>query len=288
VLRSLLVPLDGSAFAEHALPTAVSIARRAGARVELVRVHEPGEGRERAQAYLHDLAARVTAAAPVEVGRSLLEGRPADVLCEWLPPSGTDLVVMTTHGRGPLSRLWSGSVAAELMQRLPVPVLLVRPGECPPDLTADAAPRRVLVALDGSPFGESVVPLAAAVGTLTGAEFRLLRVVPPVLTSDGEGAGPLSPRTRTVAEALEADGRSYLHEVAMKTPALRRAWPHVVVDWPPAEAILADAAAHRADLIALATHGRGELSQLLLGSVAEQVVRGASVPVLLARPATEP
>jgi nucleotide-binding universal stress UspA family protein len=53
----------------------------------------------------------------------------------------------------------------------------------------------------------------------------------------------------------------------------------------PAEAILGDAEAQQVDLIALATHGRGGVSRLFLGSVADKVVRGATVPVLVYHPA---
>ncbi len=298
MFRSVVVPLDGSEFGEHALPTAVALARRAGARVELAHVHEPltmpdlrlpaleaedRAARERARDYLDDVVARVTAAAPVAAVRTLLQGRPADALCEWLPTADADLVVMTTHGRGPLSRFWFGSVATELIQRLSVPVLLVRPQAGPPGPAAGPHFRRILIPLDGSPLAERVVPVAAAVAALTGAECRLLRVIPPVLTG-----GPLNPRRpatrRPAVEALEDEARAYLAAVAGRFPGPTPE-AHVVADWPPAGAVLADADAHRADLIALATHGRGGLSRLLVGSVADKVARGASAPVLLYRPA---
>jgi nucleotide-binding universal stress UspA family protein len=298
--RSIVVPLDGSHFGEYALPYALGLARRAEARVELVHVHEPltipglrlpvleaedREARERAQNYLDDLVARVSAEAPVEAGRSLLLGQPADALCAWLPTSGTDLVVMTTHGRGPLSRFWLGSVATELAQCSPVPVLLVRPKEGPPDLAADPAPRRILIPLDGSPFGERIIPVAAAVGALSGAGYRLLRVVPPVLTSSGGGLGELGAGTPTVAEQLRDEASCYLAGLAARAPGLSAAVTRVAVDWPPAVAILADADANGIDLIALETRGRSGLAKALLGSVADKVVRGATVPVLLQRPA---
>lgn len=205
-LRSLLVPLDGSPSGEHALPHALSLARWAGARLELVHVRvppahfssadiylppPPDEERratEQARAYLYDIARRVTAAAPtVAVAETLLEGGVAVALCEHAGRSNTDLVVLTTHGHGPFSRFWLGSVASDLAQRSPAPLLLVRPTVGPPDLTTDVAPRRVLIAIDGSPFAEQVVPPAVAVGGLTGAEYRLLRVVPP--SSPVLGAG---------------------------------------------------------------------------------------------------
>ena len=163
-------------------------------------------------------------------------------------------------------------------------MLLVRPKESPPELAADLAPRHILIPLDGSPFSEQIIPLAVAVSTLTSAMYRLLQVVPPVLTSGGGGLGPLSPGTRSVADELESDGRSYLNALAMHSPPLGAAATHVAVDWPPAVAILADAEANGIDLIVLETRGSSGLAKLLLGSVADKVVRGATVPVLLQRP----
>ena len=269
---------------------------------------------EQALAYLADAARRVKAASPsVAVTTTLLHGeaadalhkypgvpRPdtvfltatlqlhrsvADALCEYTTEAQPDLVVLTTHGRGPLSRFWLGSVATEVVQRAPAPALLVRPKEGPPDLAADPVPHRILIPLDGSPFGEQVIPLAVAVGGLAGAEYRLLRVVPPVISSsNGIGLGDLKADSPTVADQLRAEASGYLVGLAVRVPGLGAAAAHVTVDWPPTAAILADAETNGIDLIALETRGRSGLAKLLLGSVADKVVRGATVPILLRRP----
>src|SRR5713226_8647422 len=119
--RSILVPLDGSPFGEQALPLALSIARRAGAGLELVNVHEtlapifsrpvPGlestldpELRTHKKCYLDGVAKRLPPPAPVSISTTLLEGSIVDALLDRVARGGTDLVVMTTHGYGPLAR----------------------------------------------------------------------------------------------------------------------------------------------------------------------------------------
>ncbi len=304
--RSILVPLDGSQFGEYALPHALSLAKQAGARIELVHVHMPpaqfssadihipipvGEeeaAKSQSQSYLDDVTGRVKAASQtIEVNATLLDGPVADALCAHITKAGSDLVVLTTHGRGPLNRFWLGSVATDLIQRCPAPLLLVRPKEGMPDLAATLAPRRILIPLDGSPFGEQIVPLAVAIGGLTGAGYRLLRVVPPVLSSGAVGLGDLQLGSRTVPDELRAEASGYLAGLTVRVPGLSAAVAQVAVDWPPAGTILADAEANGIDLIALETRGRSGLAKLFLGSVADKVVRGATVPVLLQSPSTE-
>ncbi len=304
MIRSLLVPLDGSSFGEQALPLALSIARTAGARLELVHVHEPLDfqgphfpaladdhrAREQARDYLDIVLERVLAVSPVEASRTLLQGPSvADALCDFAGARRTDLIVLATHGRGLLSRFWLGSVATKLIERMPVPVLVVRPNESGPGPGSDPTPRRFLIPLDGSPFAEQIIPLAVALGTLTGAEYRLLRVTPPVLiggwdTLDKSPTGIES----SVSELLEAQAKDYLSSAVGRLPGLSTARTHVAVDWPPARAILSYADAHAIDLIAMETHGRGLLGRIGLGSVADKVVRGGPVPVLLHRPDAEP
>jgi nucleotide-binding universal stress UspA family protein len=140
-LQSLMVPLDGSRFAEAALPIAALLAGRAGAKVRLALVHVPATPpgadaagvdvtvQERERGYLAGTASRLDPAGVVVPELLLLEGQPGSALAAELEHRPVDLVVMATHGRGAVSRLWLGSVADYLIRHLHLPVLLVRPQE---------------------------------------------------------------------------------------------------------------------------------------------------------------
>src|SRR5438067_2069235 len=120
MFHSLLVPVDGSPFAEHALPLAMTIARRAEASLQVVQVHTPlapgyaegvpvfadsleDEMRGRERSYLDTLAQRLTRDWTGRVSSALLDdGQPvADALHDHASKTGVDLIVMSTHGRGP-------------------------------------------------------------------------------------------------------------------------------------------------------------------------------------------
>lgn len=115
MIRSLLVPLDGSPFAEQALPLAVALARQAGAAIHLARVHVPVD------LALPEGVVRLAGETGLAVTAALLEGRVADALEEKAKAASVDLMVLTTHGRGPLGRFWLGSVADTLVRHLPMP-----------------------------------------------------------------------------------------------------------------------------------------------------------------------
>ena len=175
---SILVPIDGSPFSEQALPTAVAIARRTGARLQLVRVHEPvftgppfgdmpapdpawdREMRLEEEARLRELASRVMKAG-VEACAVVIDGPVASALANYVEEVDADLVVMTTHGRNAFSRAWLGSVADVLVRKCTRPVLLLRPGEVGAealDLDVRHAPSfdHILIPTDGSAFSKQV------------------------------------------------------------------------------------------------------------------------------------
>jgi nucleotide-binding universal stress UspA family protein len=311
--RNILVPLDGSPFGEHALPLALGLARRSGAAVQLVHVAAPVEIayteslfiteadlaeriQARLRAYLDAVAQRAEAAAGVRVTPVLLEGGITEQIRRRAAELPADLVVMTTHGRGPLGRFWLGSVADELLRRLAVPLLLVRPHAGEPDLAAEPPLEHLLVPLDGSELAERMLEPAVALGRLTAADYTLLRVIKPVLpvapglggvaglTLDDKAQGLLE-RTRAVHRQLCREAQSYLDRVAGGLEARGlRVRTRVAVEEQPAVAILNEAVPPGVDAVALETHGRRGLSRLLLGSVADKVIRGAAVPVLVHRP----
>jgi nucleotide-binding universal stress UspA family protein len=293
--RSILVPLDGSLPSEQSLPYAAALARRSGATLQLAYVHTPlvlGEGVmylgtpdvqlwEEEKNYLLSVADRLKKAGRDKISANVLEGPIAETLQEKALGEGCNLIVMTTHGRGPVSRFWLGSVADQLVHRLPIPLLLIRTREEVPPPTREPEVRNVLVALDGTPMAEQILEPAGTLAKLMGASCTLLRVVPVVVphtvyTEAAVGA--------TLADKLRAEAHVYLQRVA---DSLRdqgiAVQTRIVAHAHPATAILNEAASGEYDLLALETHGRRGLPRVFLGSVADKVVRGASVPVLLHR-----
>lgn len=300
---SVLVPLDGSDFAREALPCGEHIARRDGARLRLVAVHPglpPGPGgtvpealtgadrrkRESRREALEALAGELRERG-LKAEAEVLSGPVVEELARRAGESA-DLVVMATHGRGPLSRLWLGSVADGLVRSSPVPVLLVRPRD---DDTDGEAPgsggfHRVLVPLDGSARARRAVePAARLLDDPAGALILLRVVVPVTLTGLGPADVP-SGVDVSATEAMEEEAEQRLDETARKVgERLGLAVESRVVRHPhPAEAVLRAVSETEADAAAVATHGRGGLQRVLLGSVADKVVRGARTPVLVVRP----
>jgi nucleotide-binding universal stress UspA family protein len=301
--RSLLVPLDGSQFGEHALPLARAIARQTGATLHLVHVHVisvpisvdaipvfdealDAQDRAREQTYLDDLARRLSTGGALRITTAVLDDPIANALQTYALAHDIDLVVMTTHGRGAFSRFWLGSVADTLVRYAPMPILLLRPQQTPPDLDRIPEMKHFLVPLDGSALAERILPPAAALGALTNAAFTLLQVVAP------EAAGYETdwPATRPeagVLRAIQAAAQTYLDHVAERLGAQSLGVHTAVLSGQTAPAILEYAHSHAVDLIALATHGRSGAARILLGSIADKIVRGATTPVLLYRPPKE-
>jgi nucleotide-binding universal stress UspA family protein len=309
MIRSIFVPLDGFQFSEHAIPFASEIARRAGGRLHLARVHNPlppphgaAAGfvdevdllyKDRENSYLDDVVRRMGNRPSLRVATELLDGATAPALCA--RAADFDLVVMTTHGRGPLGRLWLGSVADELIRVLPVPLLLLRPQEGPADFRHEPVCKQMVLPLDGTPMAEQILEPALEVGTLLGSSFRLVRVVKPTMVGDyippgaipaGDASqmmtGSLYARLTELQRQLEAEARSYLESVASRLAKRGiSVETRLLIDDQPAAGILSQA---HTDMIALATHGRRGIRRVLLGSVADKLVRGCSVPLLLFRP----
>jgi nucleotide-binding universal stress UspA family protein len=243
------------------------------------------EEQERESAYLDSLVERLSAAG-VRLSPALLRGHVADALSRHVQEQGIDLVVMTTHGRGGLQRAWLGSTADVMVRHCQVPVLLIRPsdetGEIGP--VADRAFHRILAALDGSEIAERSLNDAVRLGITAEAEIVLLHVMPPSLAT----AAPYLPHTVQLTgdelAAREAYHRGYLEGVSRcEGMAGRVVEARVVADYDPAPAILDVAEEVGADLIVMGTHGRGGLPRVLLGSVADKVIRGTSRAVLVHR-----
>lgn len=305
MLKSLLVPLDGSEFSERTLALAQGLAKATGASLHLAHVHvshppdhflsntqfhyegldlEEYEERHRAEeeAYLAEVRARLDVDTRVEA--ALLEGHVAEEVARYADKVGADMILITTHGHTGVSRMWLGSVADALIRLTHLPLLVVHPaqgGHVPADVLAF---KHVMVPLDGSTLSASILPAAVDLASASGARVTLVHVVSssavlgarifPLLPDD------ISPALAKATEYLEG-----------KADEIRRmgleVGIHVEEHEAPGRAIAAVAEKLDADLIALATHGYGGLKRALLGSVADKVLRSSPLPLLVQRPPEE-
>lgn len=303
MMRSLLVPLDGSAYSEQSLPLATELARATGATVHLAHVHvlqapesflsntqyrfegldlDAYEARyqQKEKAYLLGVAERVDATAHTPVDTTVLEGRVTDNLESYADEVRADMILIATHGRTGKRRLFGGSVADALIRHTTLPVLLVHPLKSQP--ASDLAPafRHILVPLDGSETGCTILATVKDIAHATGTRITLLNVVPNKTVA---GSRIFSLLPEDLAEALETAG-AYLRDIADE---LEVEGLHVDVrvekHKSPAQAIVEVANELGVDLVALATHGYSGLKRTILGSVADEVVRGTPLPILVRR-----
>jgi nucleotide-binding universal stress UspA family protein len=300
--RSILVPLDGSPFAEQAVPLASRIAQRSGSKLRLAFVHKLPAApvdcaaaklftsieevtRKAERAYLRGIQAKLREGGIRLSSAVTLTGDPGPALAQYAGEMAIDLVVMATHGRGGIRRAWLGSVADHLIRHLQVPMLLVRPTKGVEPQGWPAA-GRILVPLDGSPFAEQALEMGATLARTLDTEVTLLQVVPPVLPLPDPALPGPSAYDEELTELCRAQVQDYLDDVVERLRARGlRATGVAAVGWNTVESILDVARPEQIALVVLATHGRGGLRRLALGSVADQLVRGADVPVLVCRPA---
>lgn len=269
LFERVLVALDGSAWAEGALPHAGAVAGRLGATLWLVSVAPDEEAAERA-ARLEELKAGL--AVPTQV---TVEGGddPAAVIVGLVDAARLSespvLVCMTTRARRMATAVW-GSTAVAVVREGVAPALLVGPdahGRPPID-------GPVLVALDGSELGESVLGLAVDWAQAMGVSLELRQVLDPATVEALAEAG--------IAPSDVAEG-AYLQRVAERLGGVARNWD-VLHGEDPAGAIVQAAADIGAGWVVMATHGRTGARLAAAGSVTLGVVHEVHCPVLVQRP----
>jgi nucleotide-binding universal stress UspA family protein len=303
-MKRILVPLDGSEFAERALKPAMNMAGRSGAELHLATVISDlppvplaagdaelvsewfEEEEQRAKTYLSELRGRLSAEATgLVIGEHVRLGSVALTLVGIADELEVDLIALTTHGRGAWQRAWLGSVADQLLRKANRPLLLVRQGEDGMDLFGDeGTPRHVLVPLDGSRASETVLgALPGLIATEGGTRVTIVSVIQrpfPLATTYLPHAVSEERLLQERKKSLE----KYLSEVKQKLEGEGLVvGSEVMAGDDAARALLEFVGREQVDLIALSTRGRGGVSRFFLGSVADKLVRGASVPILAVR-----
>jgi nucleotide-binding universal stress UspA family protein len=291
IFRHLLVPLDGSALAERALPVVAALADVFASRITLLRVLEPADpastrgvdvvewemARTEAHSHLTHLDGELKGKgllSTVEV----MEGRAAEQIIQFAKHHQVDLIALSTHGAGGLTGWPLSSTIQKVVARACTSVLIV-----PAYATQDrrlSEPRfgKILLPLDCSPRAECMLPLGVALARAHDGELILSHVVPepemPRRMSPSRDdltlAAQLTERNQIEAERYLTDLQSHLTLQGVRTRV------RVEVSPRPTRSIRALADREDVDLVVVAAHGRtGEASERY-GNVAAQLIQECS------------
>ena len=293
MLQTLIVPLDGSPLAERALPFAEALALRAQSRLVLTRAIDGDAGDDpnerqlaeqaEAEAYLQAVAQGL-ATRGLTANLSTPRGDVADQIVAESDERSAGMIIMATHGRDGLARLFSGSVAEEVLHKTHRPVMFVRAGD---DLTVGTpfpAHPRVLVPLDGSPFAETALELGHDLARLLEGELVLLSVItPPPPPALSELSFAAAPYVDFDQEEAQRESQSYLERVGAQYGIDQARVQASVQIGGTAEGIVEAIRDLGASLVVMATHARAGFDRLIFGSTATETLHEITVPLVLLR-----
>jgi len=292
-IKRLLVPLDGSPMSESVLPVVAQFAGKIHASVTMIHVIEtkPPErihgqrhliNAKQAEEYLLAISSS-SIFSGIEVHFHIHEAGVRDVsqsIHDHTEELQQDLVVMCTHGSSGLRGMLFGSIAQQVISLGKMPVLLVNPTA--EDLKFNF--ENFLVALDGNPDHERSLDYASTLASLCKAKIHLLIAIPRHVSMSGE----LTPANRylpgttaRMMDMLVPDAREYLNRLQTKIELRGIAVDIRTARNNPEIAIPRTAKTVKADLIALATHGKRGTAAFWNGSVTPKISKSSKIPLLL-------
>ncbi len=321
MFQRIVVPLDGSNGSERAIPVAARIARASGGSIVFIRVvptpvavgafgagldgtiamKPEVEASEKGVAGATSYLAAVVAAyadelAGIKTEMDVAEGAASPIIFSTARDKHVDLVVMCSHGETGLKRWALGSVAQQAVRHSPVPVLVLNEHGIVPRPLYAVHSLRILVPLDGSPQAETAIEpaaqLIAALAAPAQCELHLLRVVdlPSAygrMKSQAHMSDSMQEEARKEAETYVQAIAKRLRETTFATFKLNIT-SSVAVRTDVAGTIIKRAEQTESsggyDVIAMATHGRGGLKRLVMGSVTEHLLGATRLPLLIVRP----
>ncbi len=282
--RHALIPLDGSTFAEQALPLAELICTATGAELTILSTVSDGdspdsgrisEERLQREGYLRQLDERLKGKG-LKVDYSIRAGSVAESTRDLVRENGIDLIITSTRGGSGVRHWLSGGVARKIIQLVDKPVLLVQSSDV--DDKKEVRIKKILVNLDGSRVAELVIPYARVLAKAFQCKVLLLSV-PEI--PEPEKYGAMADLVEEMRTKAETEICQYLESIASTLAEEGIEVQATVTGSFPARTINAVAEVEDVDLIMMTTRGRGGLDRILMGSVAQRVVQITQRPVFL-------
>lgn len=296
MIRRILVPLDGSALSESALPQALAVAKAFGSEIVVLRIQETRDGRAgelvdsvswrlgRAEAgsYVRAVAERLCGQG-ARARSAVAEGDAAEEILKLIREQAADLVVLSSHGRSGADGFSLGSVCQKVLSRAGTSVLVVRTAEPLGEAAAEILYRRILVPLDGSQRAQWALLEAAPLARAHRGEILLVHVVScphlagrtPPAPEEAELARRIADRDRRVAEGYLREMQELMTGSGIRTRTLLLESPHVV------QTLEKVAAEEQVSLMVVSAHGCSGAAPWPYGSVADRLIHHGTTPLLV-------
>jgi nucleotide-binding universal stress UspA family protein len=295
----ILIPLDGSKTAERVLPYARYLTGKFSVPVELLAVIDIAEmathmAAERARfldtmiedsvrhsaSYLRLIADTFPG---INVTCTVEKARAEEAIIERAAADKGTLITMATHGRSGLNRFLLGSVAEKVLRGSANPLLLVRAAD-EGTSAAEAAFKKVIVPLDGSPLAESVLPVVADVAKKLDLAVLLFRAYHIPYNAYAGEEGYYAGNYDDLIAGVRNEANEYLEKKVAEVQKLGvEKVTFEIKEGFAGDEIITMAHETPDGLIAMCSHGRSGVRRWVLGSVAETVVRHGRHPVLVLR-----
>lgn len=290
MFEKILIPLDGSEFAEAALPYGEQIGRIFKSEVVLLHVctQECRTHEHMHKIYLDTLVKTFgyeTAESPIQdtdfkVGAKIEEGNPLESFSAFVEKNNVDLIIMTSAGSSGRKAGTLGTVADHISRTVKIPVLLVKARLAGQNEKEKPTIKRIVVTLDGSDLSKQALPSAEALAARLQIPMTLFQMARDIHPYYGEPVPFVDYREMAADEVKKVGAELSLMEQEFRKKGQ-------VVDWQVASGT--DAAQEIIEmsqkfgncLLVMSTHGRSGFGRWAMGSVAEKVLRYAEVPLLL-------
>jgi nucleotide-binding universal stress UspA family protein len=288
--KKILVPLDGSNAAEIVIPYAEELAANLDAEIVAVSVYEsPDDMSHLHRYYLERVAEQIKRqikglqpGTEIQIYSEVLQGKPAQQLVRYADEMKISLIAMASYGSSGREPKLLGNIATKVLWSTKKPVLLIRTPAKEAKLKQKMLIKKILVPLDGSKTGETIIECAEVLAKALDAELVLFQVLEPLRVVAGfETVTPYSiPQSE---ESIKVAARTYLNGVE-KTLRGKGIKTSTVIVWGSAAERIIEYAEANTDLVTISSHGTSGVGRWVLGSVTEKVLQIGDKPVLVARP----
>ncbi len=303
----ILTPLDGSDVSEQVMPYVRSLAAGLSLPTTLLHAIEPetitipqllnpslhadefaSHRIRHARQYVEPIAAefgRLGLAVHMEIRHA----EPATAIVDEAATDPGTLIAMSSHGRSGFARWWMGSVTDKVLHLTDNPLLVIR-SVAQPKAPPQTAFQNIMLPVDGSELAEEALPHVVYLSSAMGLAVNVVRVNPSrddyyrSLSIGPSEVSRVTPSYEEYIEIVDGEAEGYLADI--KERLTRQGASSVsasLLHGPPADTIADLATSTPNNLVAMTTHGRSGVGRLVLGSVAERVVRQSGDPVLLIR-----